>query len=59
MSEKPTLPTRLQNPKSDEGVARSAEALRANLLKRKAQKRARTDQDAKADGAPPKPDQAD
>jgi hypothetical protein len=39
MTSKP--PAKLPNPKSADGQARSAEALRANLLKRKAQTRAR------------------
>jgi|GEM_PF-5678422 len=46
MTDKPA--PKLPNPKSADGQARSAEALRANLLKRKAQARAR-------DAAPPPP----
>ncbi|MBL8644297.1 MAG: hypothetical protein JNK21_10220 [Rhodospirillaceae bacterium] len=42
MTEKPAAPPPLmQNPKSDAGLSRSAQALRANLMKRKAQARAR------------------
>ncbi|MBL8628765.1 MAG: hypothetical protein JNM81_03990 [Rhodospirillaceae bacterium] len=64
MTEKTTpsslIGKRMHNPKSDDGLARSAEALRANLLKRKAQKRAQAtapDPDQVAPESDAKPDQ--
>ena len=56
MTEKPDTTTPRPghhiNPKSDEGMSRSAQALRANLLKRKAQQRARITPDPTSDPTP-------
>ena len=50
-----TIPSTAAQPKSDHAQARSAEALRANLLKRKAQARARASSEVEP-AAPPKDD---
>jgi hypothetical protein len=56
MTDKTPKP-RTHNPKSDDGLSRSAEALRQNLLKRKAQKRAQAAQDIQTDPeSGPEPD---
>jgi hypothetical protein len=50
------IPSTAAKPKSDHAQARSAEALRANLLKRKAQARARASTDDETAPTLPKDD---
>lgn len=48
----PPKPSRPVPPKSEEGLSRSAQALRANLAKRKAQARARTENEPESKSKP-------